>query len=76
MKTIPSGDASSVEACIDALDETIIQLAHQPARSQVAALAIHLQSLIGVLHEQDGCSAEEVRQWLEELVRGVFGDEC
>ena len=75
MKMLSPGDASSVEACIDALDETIMQLAHHPARAQVAALAVHLQSLIGVLHERNGCSAQEVRRWLDEIVRGVFGDE-
>ena len=75
MKTIPPGEASSVEACIDALEETIMQLAHHPPRAQVAALAVHLQSLIGVLHEQNGCSGEEVRRWLEEILRGALGDE-
>jgi predicted nucleic acid-binding protein len=76
MKTIPSGEASSVEVCIDALDETIMQLAHHSARALAAALAVHLQGAIGVLHERNECSADEVRQWLEEIVRGAFGDEC
>lgn len=76
MKTIPPGEPSSIEACIDAIDETIMQLAHHPARTLAAALAVHLQGVIGVLHERNGCSAQEVRQWLEEIVRGTFGDEC
>ena len=76
MNAIPSGEAPSVEACIEALDETMMQLAHHSARTLAAALAVHLQGAIGVLHERNECSAEEARQWLEEIVRGAFGDEC
>ncbi len=76
MNAIPSSEAPSVEACIEALDEAMMQLAHHSARTLAAALAVHLQGVIAVLHERHECSGEEVRQWLEEIVRGVCGEEC
>ena len=75
MNANPSSEAPSVEACIEALDETMMQLAHHSGRTLAAALAVHLQGVIAVLHERRECSAEEVHQWLEEIVRGVWGDE-
>ncbi len=76
MSTRGLGEEESVEACIDALDETATVLAHHPPRALAAALAVHLQAVLGVLHGQGECSAQEIRQWLEELVRGACGDDA
>lgn len=70
------GEEDSVEACIEALDETATLLAHHPPRALAAALAVHLQAVLGVLHGRGECSAQEIRQWLEEMVRGACGDEA
>lgn len=76
MNTMSSGEAPSVEACIDALDEAMMQLAHHSAHALAVALAVHLQGVIGVLHERNECSAQQIRRWFEEIVRGTYGDEC
>lgn len=74
MPTSRTGEDESVEACIDALDEVATLMAHHPPRALAAALAVHLQGVLAVLHERDGCTAEEIREWIEELVRGACGD--
>ncbi len=76
MSTRRWDEEESVEACIDSLDETATVLAHHPPRALAAALAIHLQAVLGVLHGQGECSAEQIRQWLEEIVRGACGDDA
>lgn len=76
MSTIGLGEEESVEACIEALDETATMLSHHPPRALAAALAVHLQAVLGVLHGQGECSAVEIRQWFEEIVCGTFGDDA
>lgn len=71
MNTGTCGDAAAIEACIEALDETAGLLAHHPPRAFAAALAVHLQGLLATLHAQDACSAQEIREWLEEIARGA-----
>lgn len=68
------GEAESIEACIDALDETAMTLAHHPPRALAAALAVHLQAVLAVLHAQSECGAQEISQWLEQIARGACGE--
>ena len=75
MSTTPEDQSEAIEACIDALDESTALLSHHPPRALAAALAVHLQAIIAVLHAQGECSAEEIRQWLEEIVRGACAEE-
>ncbi len=73
MGTIESDDADCIEACIEALDESILSLAHQPPRALAEALAIHLQCLLEALRASGQCTAEEVRERLDELAHDVLG---
>ena len=75
MSTTPEDQSEAIEACIDALDESIALLSHHPPRALAAALAVHLQAVLAVLHAEGESSAEEIRQWLEEIVRGACAEE-
>ncbi len=74
MNPAPFSEAAAVEACIEALDETTSLLSHHPPRAVAAALAVHLQGLLATLYAQDACSAQEIRQWLEEIARGACAE--
>jgi len=74
MNTAPCCEAAAIEACIEALDETTGLLSHHPPRAVAAALAVHLQGLLGTLHAQNACSAQEIHQWLEEIAHGACGE--
>ena len=74
MNTAPCSEAAAIEACIEALDETTGLLSHHPPRAVAAALAVHLQGLLATLHALDACSAQEIRQWLEEIARGACAE--
>jgi hypothetical protein len=74
MNISPCSEAAAIEACIEALDETIGLLSHHPPRALAVALAAHLQGLLATLHAQDACGAQEIREWLEEVARGACGE--
>lgn len=59
--------AACIEACIEALDETVMTLTQHPPHALAAALAVHLQSLLAVLQAEGVMSAAEVRARLEAL---------
>ena len=59
--------AACIEACIEALDETVMTLTHHPPQALAAALAVHLQSVLAVLQAEGLESATEVRARLEAL---------
>lgn len=65
---------ASIEACIDALDETTTLLAHHPPWALAAALGVHLQGVLAALLAQSACRAEDIKQWLDELAHGVYDD--
>ncbi|MDA8347235.1 MAG: hypothetical protein M0038_00260 [Pseudomonadota bacterium] len=74
MNTAPFSAAAAIETCIEALDEATALLSHHPPQAVAAALAAHLQGLLATLHAQNACSAQEIRQWLEEIARGACGE--
>ena len=71
MNTGQLTEAEAVEACIEALDEATGMLAHHPPRALAAALALHLQGLLAVLHTQRELSAAQIWGLLEEVARGA-----
>ena len=71
MYTGQLNETEAIEACVEALDEATAMLSHHPPRALAAALAVHLQGLLTVLHAQRELSRQEIRQWLDELGRGA-----
>ena len=75
MSSTREDQSEAIEACIDALDEAITMLSHQPPRALAAALAVHLQGVLAVLHAHGECSAEDINRWLREIVHGACAEE-
>lgn len=69
------GAAACTEACIDALDDVVLSLAHLPPQALAEALAIHLQCLLATLHGERLCTAEEIRMRLNEIAHDALGAE-
>lgn len=75
MQRINSGEEESIEACIDALDETTTALSHHPPCALAVALGIHLGAVLTLLRQCNEYSAEEVREWSDEVIRGALDSE-
>ena len=73
MQLTETDEADCIEACIEALDEATLSLAHHPPRALAEALAVHLQCLLEALQAHGQCTAEEVRHRLDELTREALG---
>ena len=71
MSTGQLSEAEAVEACVEALDEATGMLAHHPPRALAAALAMHLQGLLAVLHSQHELSTEQIWGLLEDVAQGA-----
>jgi hypothetical protein len=62
-------DDSSVEQCIDDLNECLAGVAHYSPITLAVALRVHLETLLQSLLEGELCTREEVRDFVRELQR-------
>jgi hypothetical protein len=67
-----SGDGSTVEECIEELEELVMSLERYPPAAVAVALATYLEGLLGALLEERQCTAEDVSGLLREIESGVL----
>lgn len=60
-------DDTTLEACLDELNEFVAGLEHYTPSALAVALRVHLAALLHALLEIELCSREEVREFLREL---------
>jgi hypothetical protein len=65
--------ATSIEQCVDRLDELVQSLEPYPDAVLAIALRLHLSALLRAMVEQHVCSREDVRQFLVELEQEALG---
>lgn len=68
----PSGNDAAVEECIEELEELAMSLDRYPPQAVAVALATYLEGLLGALLDEQQCTADEVRQLLQEIESGVL----
>jgi hypothetical protein len=66
------GDDTSLEECIEELEERLGSLARFTSQVLAAAIATHLEALLSSLCAAGECSAAEVRVLLREVERGAL----
>ena len=65
----PARDDSSLEQCLDAVNDLMISLQGYPLSVLAVALRVNLETLLQALLERQMCSREEVRDFVRELER-------
>lgn len=71
-----SGDDTTLEECIEELDELVMSLDRYPAAAVAVAMGTHLEGLLGALLGERQCTAEEVRELLREIESGALEEEA
>lgn len=64
----------AIEECLDEITEFVATLDHYPPATVAAAMSVHLQSVLCALVECDLCTAEQVRNFVQELERDVCAE--
>jgi len=67
-----SDDEGLVEECVEELDELIMGMDRFPPAAVAAAMGTHLEGLLGAMLDEGQCTAEEIRQLLQEIETGVL----
>ena len=70
--TDETNDDALVEKCIEELDELVMALDRYPPAAVAVAIGTYLEGLLGALLDERQCTAEEVRQLLQEIEAGVL----
>jgi predicted transcriptional regulator len=65
-------DDALVEECIEELDELVMALDRYPPAAVAVAIATYLEGLLGALLDERQCTADEVRDLLQEIEAGVL----
>lgn len=69
-----AGDDTSLEECIEELDELVMSLDRYPSVAVAVAIGTHLEGLLGALLDERQCTAEEVRELLREIESGALNE--
>ncbi|HEY6515946.1 MAG TPA: hypothetical protein VIY50_07360 [Steroidobacteraceae bacterium] len=67
-----SNGEAGVEECIQELDELIMSLDRYSPTAVAVALGGYLEGLLGALLDEGQCTAEEVRELLQEIESGIL----
>jgi hypothetical protein len=73
LNPLDTAAATSIEQCVDRLDEMVQSLDPYPDAVLAIALRLHLSALLRAMVEQHVCSREDVRQFLVELEQEALG---
>lgn len=65
--------ASELEQCVDEIDDFIDKLDRHPGSVIAMALRIHLAALLRAMIEDQQCSLQEVRDFLQALEQEAIG---
>ncbi|MGH7997298.1 MAG: hypothetical protein ACREFX_13205 [Opitutaceae bacterium] len=64
-----------VEECIEELEELVMSIERYPPGAVAVAVGTYLEGLLGALLDERQCTAEEVRELLQEIEAGVLQEE-
>lgn len=67
-----SDDQDTMEECIQELDELLMSLDRYSPTAVAAAIGTYLEGLLSALLDEGQCSAEDVRELLQEIASGVL----
>lgn len=70
------GDDAALEECIEELDEVVMGLDRYPPAAVAVAMGTHLEGLLGALLDARQCTAEEVRELLQEIESGALNEDA
>jgi len=68
-------DDAAIGECIEELEELLMSLDRHDPAAVAAALATHLEGLLGALLEEGQCTARDVRELLRRIESGVLREE-
>lgn len=67
-----SGDQEALEECIEALDETLMNLERHRSQVVAEAIATHLEALLRAMLAEAECTADDVRDFLGAIENGAL----
>jgi hypothetical protein len=67
-----AGDDTTLEDCIEELDELVMSLDRYPSVAVAVAMGTHLEGLLGALLDGHQCTAEDVRELLRGIESGIL----
>ncbi len=70
----PTARDDAIEECLDEINEFVATLDRYPPATVAVAMSVHLQTLLCALVECKLCTAEQVRNFVQELKQDVCAE--
>lgn len=67
----PTTAEGVIEECLDEINDFVATLDRYPPTAVAVAMSVHLQTMLSALVECELCTPQQVRQFVQELVRDV-----
>ena len=64
----------AIEECLDEMNDFVATLDRYPPTALAVAMSVHLQTVLCALVDCDLCTAEQVKDFVQELERDVFAE--
>ena len=70
----PTTTEGAIEECLDEMNDFVATLDRYPPTALAVAMSVHLQTVLCALVDCDLCTAEQVKDFVQELERDVFAE--